>query len=79
MRETYEVTVPLIRSKTPPRPVLTGKTIESAAEKVREWVKTLEPEFTELDSIRMTKFKLAKEDIELKYEIIRDKYKEGGN
>ena len=79
MNETYAITIPFIRSQTPPRSILVDKTIESAAKKVREWMEKLEPEFTELDTMQMIKFKPIKDSIELEYIILRDDKKKGGN
>ena len=77
MSETYELTMPFVRSPTPPRTILVQETIDKAACKVKVWLETLEPKFTEEDGMEMTKFKMVEEGLELKYEITRNKYKKG--
>ena len=76
MSEIYETTIPIIRSQVPPRPVMITAMIDTAAEKVRTWAESLEPEFTEMDSIQMMRFKPVEEGVEIKYQIIRNKRKE---
>ena len=76
MSETYETTIPIIRSKIPPKPILITDMIDIAAEKVQAWVESLEPKFTEVDSIQMAQFKPVEKGVEIKYQIIRNKRKE---
>jgi len=76
MSEIYETTIPIIRSHVPPKPIMITTMIDKAAEKVRTWAESLEPEFTEMDSIQMMRFKPVEEGVEIKYQIIRNKRKE---
>jgi len=71
MKEVYEVTIPFIRSHVPPKPILTVEMIDMSAKKVRGWLETLTPTFTEADTLQMTQFKIVEDGINLKYRVIR--------
>lgn len=73
MNEIYEIVVPIIRSKTPPKHIAINKMVAIVTKKVENWVKTLSPKFTSHDVIEMAKFKQTKSEIQLTYKTIRNK------
>lgn len=73
MSETYKITVPIIRSPTPPNSIIITKMINITAEKVREWTETLKPRFRVFDTIQMAQFKITEKEVKLQYKINRNK------
>ncbi len=76
MYETRKFIVPFILSTTPPKNVLIKETINEVGRQVREWVDNIKPKFVDWDVLRKIKFKQGEYELELTYQIEREKRKE---
>jgi len=72
--ETLEVILPYNKLTHPPYTTDRRRMIKRASKKVNQWLKKLQPRFTEHDGIRLLSFEKRLDAAYLQYEIVRNKY-----